>query len=51
VEPFAPWPLDVEAVCAAHTFRDGKLESFSIATERIAGTSITFAWLFARPQG
>lgn len=45
LETFAPWPLDVEVVYTAHTFLDGKPEGFSIATERIAGTSITFPWL------
>jgi hypothetical protein len=45
LETFAPWPLDVEAVYTGHTFLDGRPEGFSIATERIVGTSITFPWL------
>ncbi len=46
LETFVHWPLDVEAVYTAHTFADGKPEGFSITTERITGTPITFPWLF-----
>jgi hypothetical protein len=45
LETFAPWPLDVEVVYTAHTFLDGKPEGFSIATQRVTGTSITLPWL------
>lgn len=49
LETFASWPLDLEVVYTAHTFLDGKPEGFSIATERVAGTSITYPWIVPLP--
>jgi hypothetical protein len=47
IETYAHWPLDVEAVYTAHTFRDDQPEGFAMTMERIPGKTIPLGHVLA----